>query len=390
MRNKGFTLVELLAVIVLLGIIALMTVPNVIKTVNDAKKNSFQNSTNGIVRAVQVNYRERQLSAETLEEIIFTYSDGVEISDPYGYKLEYDGQTPQNGTIIVNEDGQIALALHNGVYCAEKGYDNKFGELKEKSLEDCEVPFSCTMDLIDARDSEVYKTVKIGNQCWMSEDLRFDCSLKGYTNVGSNNSWSGTNNCGNQGLHSFGAAVGNQTNTNKLVYQPFVTMKASQSSYNNELGYEKFVALPFDPIGDYIGLTYQWSVAMNGITTEGSQGLCPDGWHIPTDTEWSILETTVDPNGMYIDITGDRGIAGKKLKSSFFSGDDSFDFSALLAGTRENNGSIIDTDNAGSWWTSTATGSNTWSRKVEYDKDSSYRNDSLRSSGLSVRCIMNE
>jgi len=70
----------------------------------------------------------------------------------------------------------------------------------------------------------------------------------------------------------------------------------------------------------YGGL-YQWNEVMQYTTTSGVQGICPEGWYIPTDDEWKILEGTVDsqyPVGDPIwNNTGHRGYdAGLNLKST--------------------------------------------------------------------------
>ncbi|NLL44441.1 MAG: hypothetical protein GX247_02080 [Mollicutes bacterium] len=55
---------------------------------------------------------------EYIENIIFHYNDGVETSNIEGVYLEYEGEKPKSGYIIVNETGDVALAIHNGKYCA--------------------------------------------------------------------------------------------------------------------------------------------------------------------------------------------------------------------------------------------------------------------------------
>jgi uncharacterized protein (TIGR02145 family) len=47
---------------------------------------------------------------------------------------------------------------------------------------------------------------------------------------------------------------------------------------------------------DTYGGMYQWSVAMNGSETDGAQGICPTGWHVPSDADWFDLENYIDPS----------------------------------------------------------------------------------------------
>lgn len=342
MKEKGFTLIELLAVIVVLAIIMVIATPIVVKTIDDAKKGAFKNTAYGIMKAAELDYSKKMVKGQKPNEIIYEYVDGKEAS---GETLEFKGTIPQNGKIVVNREGKVALAIHDGTYCAEKYYDEAKIIVDKKKLEDCVVKsgttFACGKDFVDPRDGEVYKTTQIGDQCWFGEDLRYDCSKAGYTNVGSATSWSGTNNCGNQG-----------------------------SGYN--------------------GLLYQWPVAMNGSTEEGAQGLCPDGWHVPTDDEWKILEGTVDStygvghaewdkSGQY---RGDD--AGTKLKSS------EYGFDAKLAGYRNLDGSLLNVGSYGDWWTSSPSGSLAWYRCLYSSRSGVLRDTHSQSYGRSVRCLLGQ
>ncbi len=53
------------------------------------------------------------------------------------------------------------------------------------------------------------------------------------------------------------------------------------------------------------GLLYTWAAAINGSTTEMNQGVCPTGWHIPSNNEWSELENYLINNGYGFDGSGD-------------------------------------------------------------------------------------
>src|SRR5690554_6205731 len=121
MKRQGFTLIELLAVIVILAIVAIIAVPSVINVIEDARKGSFKNSVYGIIKSAEYNHALKTIKDSNPGEIKYTYADRVESSTPDGYKLEYKGDKPENGTIIINEEGQVSLALHDGTYCAEKG-----------------------------------------------------------------------------------------------------------------------------------------------------------------------------------------------------------------------------------------------------------------------------
>ncbi len=71
---------------------------------------------------------------------------------------------------------------------------------------------------------------------------------------------------------------------------------AAQSQTNNNI-IEKYC--PVDDeyyCNNFAGALYQWSEMMNYAFEPQGQGICPDGWHIPTDTDWKVLEGSVDSN----------------------------------------------------------------------------------------------
>ncbi len=138
-EKLGFTLIELLAVIVVLTIIAVVATPIVVKTIDDAKKGAFKNSAYGLIKAAELDYSKNLLKDSKPKKITYTYENNIETSDQSGYKLDYKGLRPQNGKIIINEKGEIALAIHNGKWCAIKGYKDKEIEVSVKKLEDCEI-----------------------------------------------------------------------------------------------------------------------------------------------------------------------------------------------------------------------------------------------------------
>ena len=137
MKGKGFTLIELLAVIVVLAIIMVIATPIVVKTIDDAKKGAFKNTAYGIMKAAEQDYFEKIVKGQKPNEIIYEYVDGKEAS---GETLEFKGTIPQNGKIVVNREGKVALAIHDGTYCAIKAPHKEEVEIAKKKFEDCEVP----------------------------------------------------------------------------------------------------------------------------------------------------------------------------------------------------------------------------------------------------------
>ena len=111
MKRKGFTLMELLAVIVVLGVIALIIVPNVIVVVQRSEKDAFEKSAYGILTAAKEYYQEKE-SEEDFTGKTFNFEESVE--------LELEGRKPTGGTVTVNAEGNVEIYVSDEKYCAIK------------------------------------------------------------------------------------------------------------------------------------------------------------------------------------------------------------------------------------------------------------------------------
>ena len=202
-------------------------------------------------------------------------------------------------------------------------------------------------------EGQVYNTIQIFSQCWLKENL----------NVGT-------------------MIPGTQEMSNNSIIEKYC--------YNNNI----------NNCTTYGGL-YQWDEMMQYTTTQGVQGICPLGWHIPTDEEWKVLEGAVDSQYGIGDTEWDigwesRGFdAGLNLRSTSgwsFNGNgtDLFGFSGLPGGYRSLSGYFLYSigDN-GYWWTSTENlSSNVWFRDLSYDSPEVNRGYyGYKASGFSVRCL---
>lgn len=205
--------------------------------------------------------------------------------------------------------------------------------------------------MIDSRDGQVYRTVKIGDQVWMAENLNYADSAETPSLKG--NSWCYDNvaaNCDVAGrLYTWAAAID--------------SVKLANNADNPlDCGYEK-----------KCGLT----VAVRGI--------CPTGWHLPTKEEFETLFTAV----------GDKSTVGMKLKTSngwyrSGGGTDDVGFSALPVGL--NDYSFFDEGDRAYFWSSTED-----NRYYSCSMSLSSLNKSVylesayhKNTGLSVRCVKGE
>ncbi|MEY3312081.1 MAG: hypothetical protein RL348_1424, partial [Bacteroidota bacterium] len=137
------------------------------------------------------------------------------------------------------------------------------------------------------------------------------------------------------------------------------------------------------------GLLYQWSAAMNNSTTERAQGICPSGWHIPSDCEWMYLENTLGMNTTDQQATGWRtsGDVDYDLSSAVPSGTNNSGFSGLLAGYRSASGPFNDRSSRGHWWSSSASGASASLRYLNTGLRGVFRNSLNKALGFSVRCL---
>lgn len=133
------------------------------------------------------------------------------------------------------------------------------------------------------------------------------------------------------------------------------------------------------------GRLYTWDVAMNGSVSEKARGLCPAGWHIPSDEEWKILEMYLGMTRTEADLTNvwrGQGV-GTKLGKGGGSG-----YEALYSGRRSSSGGYSLLDQYEYIWTSTESGSYAWRRCLDNSQTTSGRfNTFPKSYGFSVRCI---
>ncbi|MFO7615761.1 MAG: fibrobacter succinogenes major paralogous domain-containing protein, partial [Bacteroidales bacterium] len=152
------------------------------------------------------------------------------------------------------------------------------------------------------------------------------------------------------------------------------------------------------------GVLYNWPAVMNGESKSNSvpsgvRGICPDGWHLPSDAEWMILEQYLGMSESELSNTGWRntGTVGKKLKSisgwnNNGGGDNSSGFNVIPAGDRDISGGFTGLGIYTDFWSSSEFNVTllAWARGFYTRWDGVTRSFITRRYGFSVRCVKNE
>ncbi len=128
MKRKGFTLIELLAVIVILAVIALIATPLVMNIIEESRKSSFRVSVENMIRAME--------NDQAIQGYIsLSYEFPLTSDTTLGLKGDIDNW---QGKSSIDEDGNTAVSIYNGTYCAyKKKDDNSVSVEKVSSEEEC-------------------------------------------------------------------------------------------------------------------------------------------------------------------------------------------------------------------------------------------------------------
>ena len=135
---------------------------------------------------------------------------------------------------------------------------------------------------------------------------------------------------------------------------------------------------------------------MEYTTTEGTQGICPDGWHIPSDMEWFLMENFLDPAVNNPNQMSWRGSnIGGQLKETGYThwngpntgATNSSGMTLLGSGWRYSSGGFSGRKIFTVFTTSTQSGSNIWGREFDYNKQQSYRVAFYKHNYYPVRCL---
>ncbi|MFA4907305.1 MAG: FISUMP domain-containing protein [archaeon] len=279
------------------------------------------------------------LSAQTVSDtqILLTWQDNSKIED--GFRIERkeeDGNYFQIAEVSanVNSFDDAGLTYGTNYYYRVRAFTSQNNSVYSNELF---IPWS----VIDI-DGNVYRTVKIGNQMWMAENLRVSHYRNGdvIPNITDNMAW-------------------NNLSTGALC------------DYNNDV----------NNVVTY-GRLYNW------YAVNDSRNIAPTGWHVPTDAEWQTLVNYLGGESV--------AVAGGKMKevgtthwqTPNTGATNESGFSALPGGHRDGSGAYLGIGYGGYWWSATENNSSdAWSWSLGYGYSGIYRGDYDKRYGFSVRCV---
>ncbi len=121
LQKRAFTLIELLAIIIILAIILLIVMPIVLNVIGESRKKAFESSAYGLTKTAENYYMEASITSSIKETVVYTFVDGIQSVEPDSYEiLEFSGEPPVSGQIKINIDGDIEMAITDGIWCAIK------------------------------------------------------------------------------------------------------------------------------------------------------------------------------------------------------------------------------------------------------------------------------
>lgn len=295
-----------------------------------------------VPKAVTFSVNNIQSTSATLKGIVNANLLETTVSFEYGITESYGNSIPANQNIVTGNSDlsvnanidalQIGTAYHYRIVAS-----NYLGITYGNDM-------MFTTHMVDI-EGNVYPTISIGDQVWLGTNLKVTKYNDGsqISNVTDNTAWAG--------LTSGAYCWYNNSANNKGTY----------------------------------GALYNWYV-VNEI-----KNVCPTGWHIPIDAEWTTLESNL----------GGSNIAGGKIKSTgtiqggtglWFSPNtgatNESGFTGLPGGARFPNSDFINLTYSGAWWSSTeGTTTSAYERDTNTSSTNLYRNDADKKFGFSIRCL---
>jgi uncharacterized protein (TIGR02145 family) len=288
-----------------------------------------------------------------IDSMILRFGDINKLLDG-GYTVQQLIASGQSLSALLNAGVTVTSLISAGVSLNDLNSAGVgVGLLRQNGVSETSLQTAGLIGTVNDVNGNTYQWVKIGTQTWMAENLK-------------------TVNYADNTPITEGKADTNVSYTAKYWF-----------NYNDDAANKSIY-----------GLLYTWAAAVKGNTgsltiPSGLQGVCPNGWHMPSDGEWTLLYNFISTHGY-------SGNEGTTLKSTSGwnggNGSDVFGFKALPAGFRLYSGTYSDLGNAGNFWSATTYDLNTNNGLRRYLLNSSIiinKDDYGKRNGFSIRCVKN-
>jgi uncharacterized protein (TIGR02145 family) len=219
-------------------------------------------------------------------------------------------------------------------------------------------PFVCGTSTIADFDGNTYNTVLIGTQCWTKENLKVT-------------------------KYNDGTLIPDLTTSTS---NPWAPTSGARTDYTGATGI---------PSGQTYVSTYGY--LYNWYAVNDAKGLCPTGWHVPTDSDWNKLVKFIDSGADTSSTSSSQSTtAGGKMKSTSTLWNtatpetDNFGFTALPGGSRTSGGSFTNIRFVAFFWSATVFDLNVndaWFRSLNTFTSNVLRAKGIKSFGASIRCL---
>ncbi len=354
-QKKAFTFVELLVVIAIIGILTFLAIVYLQSSHRNTRDSKRLADVRQMQTALSMYYFDNRVYPETLVPGEALASNSI----VYMEKIP-EAPVPADGDCTIENNVYTYSTSNSGTsyiidFCIGKQVGELVAGIKRMTRNGIITPIPQCGDsdyTIADDEGNVYKTVKIGEQCWMAENL----------NIG-------------------------------------MMITVDKSSFEDDT-IEKYCYNNMESNCNLYGGLYQWNEAMNYVTTPESKGICPTGWHIPTSVDWGDLVSFINLDPNYLCNSGNaKALAsnhdwythttqcavGNNQQTNNASG-----FNLYPLGGRHSNGYFLNFLFGAYYWSSSEEGSSAWNTVIHSNSVYFSNGSNSKAYGFPIRCLKND